>query len=97
LARRGSPKTRLDQLEDMLDARRLGEQCVVRRSDGVERPDDAFILQTQLAALPAIAELHRKQPNLDLKQLRAAVDHLTTDPNSAIRAEARKTQEELGR
>jgi hypothetical protein len=97
LARRGSPKTRLDQLEDMLDARRLGEQCVVRRSDGVERPDDAFILQTQLAALPAIAELHRKLPSLDLKQLRAAVDQLTTDPNSAIRAEARKTQEELGR
>jgi hypothetical protein len=95
LARRGSPKTPLDQLADMLDANHLGKLCIVRRPDGVEQPDEMFILQTQLAALQTIPELHRKQPTLDLSQLRAAVEKLTADPNSEIRTRARDTQKAL--
>lgn len=97
LARRGSPKARVDQLAEMLDAVRLRELCVVTRPDGVEQPDEAFILQTQLAALPAVAELHRKQPDLDLKSVREAIDHLTSDANPAVRSQALKTQEELAK
>jgi hypothetical protein len=96
LARRGSPKVRVDLLQEMLDTDRLRKVCVVRRPDGVEQPDEAFVLQTQLAALPAIAELHRKLPTLDLKSLRATVAQLVAEGNPAVRAMARKTEEELG-
>jgi hypothetical protein len=95
LAHRGSPKTPLDQLEEMLDAGRLRELCLVRHPDGVERADEVFIVQTQLAALQAIAKLHQKQPTLDLSSLRASVDKLAGDPNSDIRVQARATQKTL--
>ncbi len=92
LAARGSPKTRLDQLGEMLDADRLRELCLVRDTDGVERPDELFIVQTQVAALEAVAKLHRKLPSLDLSKLRPAVDRLAGDANRDLRAQARKTQ-----
>jgi len=95
LARRGSKKVPLDQLEEMLDAGRLSELCVVRRPDGVEQPDEAFIVQAQVAALQAVTELHRKQPEMDLSSVRAQVDKLTEDPNPDLRAPARATQEVL--
>ncbi len=96
LARRGSPKAPLDQLGEMLDGARLRELCVVRRPDGVEQPDEGFVLQTQLAALQAVAELHRKLPALDLAKVRPSVDKLADDPNAALRTQARKTREALG-
>lgn len=95
LARRGSPKTRLDQLDEMLDANRLHELCVIRRPDGTEYPDEAFAVQTQLAGLQAIAELHRKLPTLDFTKLKPKIDKLTNDANPAIRAEARTTQKAI--
>jgi hypothetical protein len=95
LARRGSKKVRLDQLEEMLDAHQLAEVCIKKLPDGSEQPDELFILQTQIATLQAVAELHRKQPALDLSTIRAMVAKLASDPNSAVRTQARTTQEEL--
>jgi hypothetical protein len=95
LARRGSKKTRLDQLDEMLDGGRLRELCVVRQPDGVEQPDELFAMQTQIAALQAVAELHRRAPALDLSEIRAAVNKLADDPNSAVRAQARSTRDAL--
>jgi hypothetical protein len=96
LAHRGSLKTPLDQLNDMLDAGELRKLCVVRHPDGVERPDDAFVVQTQLAALQALAKLHEKLPTLDLSGVRPAVDKLANDANSDVRVQARATQKALG-
>jgi hypothetical protein len=95
LAHRGSVKTPLDQLEEMLDANRLRELCLVRHPDGAERPDEVFIVQTQLAALQALAKLHEKQPKLDLSGPRAAVEKLAGDANSDVRMQARATQKAL--
>jgi hypothetical protein len=97
LARRGSTKTPLDQLEEMLDASRLHELCVVRRPDGTEQPDELFTAQTQVAALQAITELHQKQSNLNLSRLREATDKLTSDPNSAVRSAAKATRDALSK
>jgi hypothetical protein len=96
LARRGSLKTPLDQLEEMLDAGRLRELCVAVMPDGGERPDEMFILQTQLAAMQAIVQLHHKQPSLDLSELRQAIEKLAGDSNSDIRLQARNGLREWG-
>jgi hypothetical protein len=96
LANRGSPKTPLDQLEEMLDADQLRGLCVVRGPDDVERPDEAFIVQTQLAALQALTKLHQKQPALDLSGPRAIVSKLANDANFDLRSRARSALKELG-
>jgi hypothetical protein len=95
LANRGSAKTPLDQLEEMLDGDQLRQLCVVREADGSERPDDAFIAQTQLAALQALMSLHKKQPALDLAGPRAIVSKLAEDPNFDIRTRARMALKDL--
>jgi hypothetical protein len=97
LARRGSKKVRLDQLEEMLDARQQAELCAVRNPNGTEKPDQSFILQTQIATLQAVTELHRKQPTMDLSSIRNIVEKLAGDANSAVRAQARTTLESLDR
>ncbi|MGH9677453.1 MAG: hypothetical protein ACRD36_10160, partial [Candidatus Acidiferrum sp.] len=76
LARRGSQRVRLDQLEEMLNVKRLGELCRVRAPDGTERSDDAFAAQTQLAALRSILELRKKQPSMDLASLTGEIKRL---------------------
>lgn len=95
LARRGSSKVRIDQLEEMLDDERLRGLCVVRRPDGNEQPDEAFVIQTQLAALRAIGELHKLRPALDVTRLRTAVDRLARDPQSPVVSAAQQTLQAL--
>jgi hypothetical protein len=96
LARRGSPRVRLDLLAEMLDADRLRQTFVVQdRQAPVEQPDEALVANTLVNALKAAAELHRRRPEMDLSALRSAVDRLADDPNQNIRAEARQVQQAL--
>jgi hypothetical protein len=97
MARRGSDRTPLDQLEEMLDAGRLRELCVVRNAGGTEHADEAFVVQARLAALQALATLHNKRSDMDLQRLRSTVDQLTSDPNADVRAQARITREALSK
>jgi hypothetical protein len=89
LARRGSPKVRLDMLQTMLDDDELrGIFVVQEKKSGAERPDEAVVVETIINSLKAVAELHRKRPQLDLSRLRPAIDKLAHNPNPAVQAEA---------
>jgi hypothetical protein len=89
LARQGSPKVRLDLLQTMLDEEELRSIYVLQTNkSGAERPDEAMVVKTVVNALKAVAELHRKRPQVDLSRLRPAIDKLAHDPNPAVQAEA---------
>jgi hypothetical protein len=89
LARRGSPKVRLDMLQTMLDEDELRSIFVVQaKKSGAERPDETAVVEIIMNALKATAELHRKRPQLDLSRLRPAIDKLAHDPNPAVQTEA---------
>jgi hypothetical protein len=92
LARMGSPKVRLDLLQTMLDKNELQSIFVLQpKKGGDERPDEAVVVQTLENALKAVAELHRKRPQLDLSRLHANLDALAHDPNVTLQTEAGKT------
>lgn len=96
LARRGSPRTRIDLLEEMLDPDRLRQVFVSKNTrTGEETPDEAVVTQTVLNALKAVSKLHEKRPDLPLKGCAAAVDKLAGSDNPAIRKEAKETQNAL--
>jgi hypothetical protein len=96
LARRGSPRTRLELLEEMLDPDLLrGIFRKQNKKTGDEVPDEAVATQTVLNALKATALLHEKRPELPLKGCAAAVDKLADSDNVAIRNEAKETQHVL--
>jgi hypothetical protein len=96
LARRGSPRTRIDLLEEMLDPDRLRQVFVNKNTKtGEETPDEAVVTQTVLNALKAVARLHEKRPDLPLKGCATAVDKLAGSDNAAVRKEAKETQNAL--
>jgi hypothetical protein len=97
LARRGSPKVRLDMLQTMLDEAELRQVFVVQaKKGGPEQPDEALVTGTVLNALKAVVELHQHRPELDLSRLKPAIDQLARDPNPAVQAEAVRAQLALG-
>jgi hypothetical protein len=88
LARQGW-KVRPTLLQTMLDEEELQSIFVVQaKNGGAERPDQALVVQILLNALKAVAELHRKNPQLDLSSLRPNLDKLAHNPNSAVQTEA---------
>ncbi len=97
LARRGSPRVRLDLLEELLDPEALGQVFVVRQRgrDGGEQPDEALVVVTVNSALKAVAELKRRRPEMKLDRLREKVEALTASKNVALRAEAEQTRKAL--
>jgi hypothetical protein len=99
LARRGSPRVRLDLLEEMLDPERLRTLFVLRisqRGKGSEdRPDESLVVLTLTDALKALAQLHRKRPEMKLDRFTGLVDKLTHSDNITIRTEAEQTQKAL--
>jgi hypothetical protein len=97
LARRGSPRVRLDLLQEMLDPARLREIFVIRPRGGSDRPDEALVVLTLTNTLKAVAELHRKRPEMKLDRLVPLIDNLAASDNPAVRAEAKQTQLALGR
>ena len=93
LARFGSDKARLDVLKDMLDDNYLRGNLVLRpRNGGAEQPNEELVGQTLINALKAVAELHKKRPDLDLSTLAPAVDALAASGNPDVRTEAEKTR-----
>jgi hypothetical protein len=95
LARRGSDKTRVDMLEEMLDEDQLRDLFVLRAKDGREQPDQDLVTNTEMNALKAVAEMHRRNPKLATQGLRDAVNKLTSDKNAAVAKEAQETKKAL--
>jgi hypothetical protein len=88
LARQGW-KVRLPLLQTMLDEDELRGIFVVQsKQGGAEQPDQAAVVETMLNALKAVAELHRKNPQLDLSSLQPNIDRLAHNPNPAVQTEA---------
>jgi hypothetical protein len=95
LAHRGSAKTNLGMLQQMLDEDFLRENFLLERTGGSQVPDEGTISQIIDAALKALGELHRLQPGLDLVRFKPALDKLATNGNIAIRTEAVNDQKLL--
>jgi hypothetical protein len=88
LARQGW-KVRLSLLQTLLDEDELRSIFVVQsKKGGAEQPDQAAVVETMLNALKAVAELHRKDPQRDLSNLRPNIDKLAHNPNPAVQTEA---------
>jgi hypothetical protein len=94
LARRGSERTRLDMLEDMLDEQLQMKMHRLRRQDGTEVPDQATAIVTVVTALKAVAALHEQRPELVASRpsLSAAIERLKESGNPAVRTEAERTR-----
>jgi hypothetical protein len=96
LARRGSSKTRVGMLAEMLNPDELREVFRVSAANNPDEPDEAAVVQTLVVALQAVTELHQHQPALIDATLRDAVAKLTSHPDAAVANEAKKTQLALG-
>ena len=92
LARRGSPKVRLDLLTEMLDPERLREVFVVQDADGKEEPNEALVVITVTGTLRAVADLHRKRPEMPLERARERVEELTASANASIATEVARLE-----
>ena len=88
-AHRGSPKVRLGILQQMLDEPFLAANFLIERPGGVQTPDQSMIAQTMDAALKGLAQLHARQPKLDLSSFSSALDTLAKNGNIAIRIRRR--------
>lgn len=92
LARRGSGKVSLDRLQEMLDEDlQKGNFTRKHLKSGRESPDDATAYSTLHNTLKAIIELHRRNPDLDLRELTEAIDKLRRCSNAAVRSQAEET------
>ncbi len=96
LARRGSPRVRLDLLAETLDPDVLREVFVVRqvtrgKESPREEPDEALVVVTLTSSLRALAELRKARPELKLQKLAEKVEALANGKNAAVSAEAKKT------
>ncbi|HEX5270437.1 MAG TPA: hypothetical protein VFW33_08125, partial [Gemmataceae bacterium] len=99
LARRGSGRTPIDLLGQMLDeSEQLDQNRVRSRKDGHESADEATAYDVETTALQAVAELHRKNPNVNLAALDSAIDQLKDHSASpAVRKEAERTRAALAK
>ena len=94
LARRGSkgfekhPRW-LDTLGEMLDEEGQLKNFQIR-VDNKDVPDETAARAAVHDALNGLAELHRKQPSLDLERFRPAIEKLSNSPNEALHDEARR-------
>jgi hypothetical protein len=95
LAHRGSAKTSLGMLQQMLDEPFLRENFQIERTGGTSVPDEPTIVQILDAALKALIRLHERQPKLDLSRFKPALDTLAKNGNIAIRTEATNAQKLL--
>lgn len=90
LCRRGSPRVRLDLLDDMLSPERLRTIFVLRAADGTETPEEPLVAVTVASTLQALSELHRRRPELKLDRFRPALRQLTESDDSSLRIEAQR-------
>ena len=93
LARRGSDKTRVDLLEEMLNEDQLREVFRLRNQNGQEQPDEAAVIGgCPQHACKASAEMQKHNTKLVTASLREAVKMLSSNKNPAIAKEAKQTQ-----
>jgi hypothetical protein len=92
LARRGSPRVRVDLLKEMLDPAQLRKIFVIKPRSGAETPNEALVVLTLTDTLRAIVQLHQKRPEMKLASLLPLIDELAKSDNAAIRAEAKQAQ-----
>ena len=97
LARRGSDRVHLGVLQEMLDETLQRQHFGLRRKDGEEVPDEATARVTVATALQAVAELHHKKRQRDLSLLYPAIDAVAHGHNVALKGEAERTLNVLGR
>jgi hypothetical protein len=79
----------------MLDETKQQNQFRINLKDGRQVPDATAAQSTVESALKAIAELHKKRPEVDLSRLHPAIIKLTTSANGVIRQEALRTKTAL--
>jgi hypothetical protein len=99
LARRGSTKTRLDVLEELLNPEVLATIYVIRSKDGSEKPDHAPIAAALFGATRAVPVLASKRKGLSLDRIRARLEELVKSSNrdaSVDAARALKALADLG-
>lgn len=99
LARRGSDKAQgqLEVLKTMLDEEQQEQNFRTKLQEGGDIPNDASVQSTVTGALKAVAELHRKKPNLDLSSLYPAIDTAAHSAHLVVRSEAERTRIALDR
>lgn len=92
LARRGSERTPVGMLQEMLDPDRLREIFVIKPRNGNEKPNEALVVLTVIDTLKAVEKLHEKRPALKLEALVPLIEALEKSDNAAIRAQANQTR-----
>jgi hypothetical protein len=96
LARRGSSRTPIDLLAEMLDESAQLEQHRLRfKKDGRETDDKPTAYDVVHTALAAVAELHRKNPRVNLAALDTPIDKLRDSADASVRREAEATRKAL--
>lgn len=95
LARRGSDKVPLDELQEMLNEDQQLRNFTAQTQNGEPTADEQAARMTVIKALEATGALHQKQPKLDLRALNGAIDKLTHSANLTVREKAQATQKEL--
>jgi hypothetical protein len=96
LARRGSPKTPVGNLGDMLDADTLRRAFILKRRDGGEQPHETKVAKVIEDTLKAVEKLLEQQPDYDLSPLRQTIDRLAGSDKKEIREEAIKVKQMKG-
>ena len=97
LARRGSDKTPLGVLQEMLDEALQRQYFVLKGKGGEETPDETTAQTTLVSALQAVGELHQRRPQRDLTTLLGEIEQIAQSKNAALQTEAKRTLRALGR
>jgi hypothetical protein len=94
LARRGSDevKNHFGVLQEMLDEQQQLINSKTKLPDGREVANEQTARSTVINALKAVAELHRRKPDMDLSELDPAIQKLTQSENPVLRNEAERTR-----
>lgn len=99
LARRGSDKIKDERawetLQEMLDEDQQLRNFKHELPDKQKVSDPGAAHVTLITALQAVAELHRRRPEMDLSDLKPAIEKLTQSRNLAVSTEAKRTQQLL--
>jgi predicted AAA+ superfamily ATPase len=99
LARRGSDRIKEDSawetLQEMLDEDRQLRNFKHELPDKKQVADPGKAHATLITTLQAVAELHRRRPEMDLSDLKPAIEKLTQSRNLAVSTEAKRTQQLL--
>jgi hypothetical protein len=97
LARRGSDFVSTGRLAEMLDQDKLRKQFLDEDvTTENPKPDEAAVVQTVVNTLKAIGDLHKQRPEKITAAIRAAVDKLKSNSNSAVKKEAEQTALAIG-